>query len=436
MKLTRVAATALLLFGMAAAAPTASADSPLSFLATPLNGHSVVLSWTHVSPDPVQARIERQDREGRWRLIDTFSIPPFGTYTDHLLWENTRYRYRLSIDDDDGRTLAEATAEVATGTRIGPFPRFYSSSSFWNQPIASDAPSDRFSKQMVRDSLVTFAREHQARVTGRRYPAANFAMTNGWGVPIAFAHPLFSREYEIGCTRYDCETDVRFRIPRYAALTEGSDSRLSVINPAEDLELDMWAAEFDAQEQAWRAGSRYVTSTSPLTGQGAVCDPGEHCNSAVAAGFSALGGVIRPEEVAQGQINHALALTTPLTRRNFIACPATHTDGNTRWRPSAGTYPIPQGARLQLDPEFDIPESWPSWRREIAEALQIYGALVVDTGGSLAIKGEATSVTRGYDSWGLVGLPEGADRSLDDFPWERMRVLKVERNRGDGTCGG
>ena len=96
---------------------------------------------------------------------------------------------------------------------------------------------------------------------------------------------------------------------------------------------------------------------------------------------------------------------------------------------------MPIGARIQLDPGFDIPREWPAWKREIAEALQVYGGYLTDTGGSLAVKGEATSVTRGYDSWAKAGLPEGADRGLGgDFPWQRMRVLDLERNGGRGFC--
>ena len=425
-------ATAVLLASSATAGP-AGANDYLVFSASPLTSYSVLVAWAVPTMETVEARIERRGERG-WRLIDSFRAPSTGSYTDYLLWENTRYIYRFSIVDSDGSIVLQEVAEVSTPPQTAPFPRFYSSGSFWNEPISPDAETDPRSSEMVQDSIVAFKAEHTRASTGRYYPDANFGMTDAWGVPIAYAHPLFSREYDIGCIRYGCETDVRFRIPRYAALTKGSDSRLSVINPSTDLELDMWAAEYDAKDEEWRAGSRYVTSASQLTGSGAVCDPGEHCNSAVAAGFSALGGVIRPEEVAQGNIPHALALTSPLTRRGFIACPATHTDGNTRWKPSAGLYPIPQGARLQLDPGFVIPGGWPKWQREIAEALQTYGAFLVDTGGSLALKGESTSVTRGYDSWGLAGLPIGSDRTLDHFPWEKMRVLKVERNRGNGTC--
>ena len=58
---------------------------------------------------------------------------------------------------------------------------------------------------------------------------------------------------------------------------------------------------------------------------------------------------MRPEEIAQGHIDHALFFTTPYTRRDYIACPATHTDGRTD-----DAAAIPEGGRIQLDPAFPV----------------------------------------------------------------------------------
>ena len=425
------AAAAIALFG---ATGMARASREVSVVAAPLSSYSILIAWTGAGDESFEAVLERKTDSGRWRMIDRFTAGPSGSYTDYLLWQQTTYTYRFSAVESGRRTVL-GTAEATTLPQVGPWPRLYGTNSFWNQPIPPGAATDPHSKEMVADSLVSYAQEHTNPATHRYYPESNLGMTDAWGVPIAYAHPVHSKEYDVGCRRYGCETQVSFRIPRYAALTHGSDSRLSVINPAGNLELDMWAADYDREADRWTAGSRYVVSAGIINGRGAVCDAGYHCNGAVAAGFSALGGVIRPEEIAQGHIDHALVFTSPTTRADFIACPATHTDGNTRWKPSIGKYPMPQGARIQLDPEFVVPDEWPRWKTVIAEALQTYGAYLGDTGGSVAIKGESTSVARGYDSWAKVGLPHGADRTLGDFPWDRMRVLEVSRNRGDGTCG-
>ena len=96
------------------------------------------------------------------------------------------------------------------------------------------------------------------------------------------------------------------------------------------------------------------------------------------------------------------ALTTPYTRKDYIACPATHTDGQ-HLEPAA----IPQGARIQLDPTFDVDaQPWPRWEKVLARALQKYGAYLGDTGDSLSFAAEAT-LDRGYDAWSMVGVPAG-----------------------------
>src|SRR2546429_10022699 len=86
------------------------------------------------------------------------------------------------------------------------------------------------------------------------------------------------------------------------------------------------------------------------TGWGAICALGQHCGGAVPAGFAAFGGVVRPQEIQQGHIDHALVLTASLTRSGYIACPATHTDGV-----SSDAASIPEGPRTPLVPSFAVP---------------------------------------------------------------------------------
>jgi hypothetical protein len=139
----------------------------------------------------------------------------------------------------------------------------------------------------------------------------------------------------------------------------------------------------------------------------------------VASGFAVTGGIVRPEEIAQGHIDHALAITTPYTRANFIACPATAEDGKYN-----DTAALPEGALVQLDPSFDVDaQSWPSWEKTVAHALQDYGAVVVDTGGSVSIRAES-NLNRGYDAWGKVGIHD--TQSLSNLPWNKFRVLKIQ----------
>src|SRR5207247_7044747 len=89
---------------------------------------------------------------------------------------------------------------------------------------------------------------------------------------------------------------------------------------------------------------------------------------------------------------------------------------------------IPEGARIQLDPAFDVDgQPWPAWEKTIARALQTYGAYLEDTGGSLAFYAEP-NLDRGYDAWSLAGVP-GAPQSLANLPWDSFRVLDRKSTR-------
>jgi hypothetical protein len=243
--------------------------------------------------------------------------------------------------------------------------------------------------------------------------AATFSNSDAWGISYIDATGTASKTYTVACTMWCTGDTITFAIPAGAQPTTGSDHHLAVINGTQ--ELDMWLASYDASTDTWSAGVRVVND---ITGWGAYCPEGIHCNGAEASGFALLGGDIRPEEIKQGHIDHALAMITPYTRAGYIACPATHDDGAYD-DPNA----IPEGARVQLDPTFNVDaQSWPAWEKTIAKALQTYGAYVVDTGGALAVRG-VTDLNLGSDSWASVGAPKAAN--ISNIPWSSLRVLQI-----------
>lgn len=341
------------------------------------------------------------------RPIDSFPVADGQaiTYTDYLLWPLRTFAYELRGYDANGRMIDTQRVHVQTPAQQEPFPPFYSAGSFWNRPIPAEPTVDPGSVAMVAKALLPYK------------SSANFwAGSNSWAKPLAYANPV-SASYTVGCKKYDCHTEVAFRIPLYAAPSTGSDHHLVVIDSATRQELDMWLASYDPATRTWSAGARYVQDPA---GWGATCAEKQHCGGAVAAGFAAFGGIVRPEEIAQGHIDHALFFTTPYTRKDYIACPATHTDGVVD-DPAA----IPEGARIQLDPAFPVDEQhWPRWEKILAQALQKYGAYLGDSGDSLSFAAEAT-LDRGYDAWSVVGVPAFA--SMGNLPWSRFRVLALTR---------
>lgn len=282
-----------------------------------------------------------------------------------------------------------------------PYTLWYSPTSFWNTPIVTNPVIDPKSSSMIASAISEYASN------------AVLDNDNDWGMSYVYASSN-SKTYTVACNTYCTGDTISFPIPPGARPNLGSDHHLAVINGSQ--ELDMWDASYNASKDSWSAGVRAVTD---ITGWGANCAQGQHCNGAIAAGFALLGGSIRPEEIANGVINHALALTTPATRAGYIACPATHTDGA-----SDSANAIPEGALIQLDPSFNVSgQSWPAWEKTVAIALQTYGAYVVDTSGALALYA-VSDMNAGNTSWASVGMTKFP--SLSNLPWSSFRVIKIQ----------
>jgi hypothetical protein len=102
--------------------------------------------------------------------------------------------------------------------------------------------------------------------------------------------------------------------------------------------------------------------------------------SADAAGLPITAGLIRYDEVAAGQINHAIRFTVNTVRKAWVH-PATH------YGTSTSTTRIPYGAKLRLKASYDI-SSFQGEARVILTALKKYGMIVADQGSSWYITGD------------------------------------------------
>ena len=130
-------------------------------------------------------------------------------------------------------------------------------------------------------------------------------------------------------------------------------------------------------------------------------------------------GLIRPEELKAGAIRHALVFSLPsqYVKGGGPVPPATESDGQ-----SGLEGAIPEGARVQLAPSFDVKTLEHPWQRTIARALQVYGMYLADRGGGGVglVAQNPQSYRRNPYSWGdrnYVYLPT----KLISF----MRILKL-----------
>ena len=134
---------------------------------------------------------------------------------------------------------------------------------------------------------------------------------------------------------------------------------------------------FNAQPQddgSWQAdaGAVYDLGSSALRPDG--------WTSADAAGLPILPGLVRYDEVATGEIRHALRFTAPDTRRDHV-WPARHDASHEK----GAAYP-PLGQRFRLRADFDVSGYSPEVQ-VILRALQTYGMILADNGSPWYLSG-------------------------------------------------
>lgn len=240
-------------------------------------------------------------------------------------------------------------------------------------------------------------------------PARVLANSDEWGVSLTTAKstdPLNTVSTDQYGANYNPGP---FRIPANAKPTTGGDHHLAVVYG--NYELDQWVAR-RVNATSWVSGSRYKFDRL-----GSGIAPANQFGQ-TASNFALTAGLIQPEEISAGVINHALVFTTPQTR-NFFVAPATHGDGQqTAWDS------IPIGAHIQLDPTINVSLlAIPQWQKVIARALQVYGAYCGDTSGAFAFRGEASIGRNQTDIWSAVGVSTYSPYIDSPFPWNSMRVL-------------
>ena len=112
--------------------------------------------------------------------------------------------------------------------------------------------------------------------------------------------------------------------------------------------------------------------------------------SALASGFPLTAGLIRVEEIKAGRIPHALMFAYPGAMTDGFVSPASTAlpvAENVDAAPQTG---MPLGARIQLDPAFDVDASDLSREGKIvARALQEYGAYLGESAGGNVLFAES-----------------------------------------------
>jgi len=221
-----------------------------------------------------------------------------------------------------------------------------------------------------------------------------------------------------------------------------ADAHLCIIDLSTGLEYGFWHMAKDAFG-TWRASTGGIIS---ISGNGVFTETDLLTNNfARGTAVPLSAGLIWRNDVAAGEIRHALAVSLPALRnqRDFYVWPGLETDGF-----SSDTRALPEGARLRLKwTEQEIEDRYQSGQlsstgRIIALALRRYGAFDVDNGGDdrLVFYGQNFSDTSGshnaeQGNWfGLLNMnAEGFANDIEMIRGFDFEVIQFEYGKPDTT---
>lgn len=143
--------------------------------------------------------------------------------------------------------------------------------------------------------------------------------------------------------------------------------------------------------------------------------------SADAAGLSIFAGLVRYDEVAAGEIKHAIRFTLASSKAAFVL-PATHLASN-----SSNANAAPMGMRLRLRSNFDI-SGFSAANQVILTAMKKYGIIMADNGSSMYISGAPDS------RWDNDDLHNLGSVTASDFDVVKMNTIYTASNVPQGAA--
>jgi hypothetical protein len=200
---------------------------------------------------------------------------------------------------------------------------------------------------------------------------ADFGSNPAYGIPFAVV-PAGQARVAIHYTAYGDESDAGpFPIALTAPIEGGNDHHVIVVEQGACRLYELYHAARSGLGWSADSGALFDLTTNALRPRG--------WTSGDQAGLPILAGLARYDEVAAGEIHHALRVTFNHTQNGFIA-PATHPGGD-----ADATAPA-MGLRLRLRADFDL-SHYTGQSRVILTALKRYGLIVADTGSNWFISG-------------------------------------------------
>lgn len=272
--------------------------------------------------------------------------------------------------------LAELTLPAPSGWR--PF----SPDSPWNTPIPADAETDRHSDVLVAGLAGDgglYVNIPEWTVTVRYFDSARAVRR-----PV---RALFAGRFGPGF-----EPGQRVPLPDGAIPQAAGDAQAHYVTLVDPVRNTAWDIRQGGQNARgdWHAGfgARVDLAGTGVAAPWMQAERAGLSGGARPSGIPLIAGLIRLDDVKAGQISHALAFAYRDARPGWFVAPAS-TALETSPERFGREFGLPMGARIQLDPDFDIENTKLSPAgKVIARALQAYGAILVDEAGATVLFAE------------------------------------------------
>lgn len=272
----------------------------------------------------------------------------------------------------------------------------FSSDNAWNLDVSS-APVDLDSAGIIRyiSASAPLHADFDTETGGIPYIVVDSSTT-----PLVPVHFKETQETD----------DMPMPIPLNAPIEAGSDHHLLVAD-----RNTCWLYEF---WEASQEGGRWTANNGAAWDLQNMNSRPYTWTSADAAGLPILPGLVRYDEVASGEIHHALRFTVPRTVAAIIP-PATH------WAQTNRGSPIPMGMRLRLKADFDI-SGFSQANQVILAAMKKYGLILADNGTEMYVTGAPDK------RWSNSDLNRLKRVRASDFEVLRMPIKITEANVPSG----
>ncbi|MCK9361161.1 hypothetical protein M0Q28_02930 [Patescibacteria group bacterium] len=227
----------------------------------------------------------------------------------------------------------------------------------------------------------------------------DFGENQDYGIPFNVV-PVTQPKGEITFTAYGDESDPGpYPIPTDAKIEGGSDRHVLVLENETCTLYELFNARKNPNNSGWYAdsGAIWHLDSNDLRPYG--------WTSADAAGLPILPGLVRYDEVAAGEIKHAIRFTASRTQNGYIL-PATHHAGTNNT-----SYP-PMGLRVRLKADYDI-SGLSGQALVIAKALKKYGFMLADNGSNWYFQGATDPRWNDDELNQLKDIPGSAFEAVD-----------------------